>query len=177
MDISPALEATSAEHLYRVVEYSEVNEAGTLFTVKALTIQVVIETDTAEHQYRLVEYSELDTAMAMTWHYEPAAPPVDVEVTVGGSRPVGTFGPIMGHEFEQKLDATVRFSREFTFIADARIASVPATLRFSATLNGQQQFSKKVLFSYPGTRLVALEYSKVLREDRELIELMELGVL
>lgn len=176
-DINPASEANASVGLFRVLEYSELNEARPLFTVKSLSIQVVIESDTAEHQYRVFEYSELNEAQPLTW---TKVPPIieEVEVTIAGGRSIGVFGPIMGAEFEVEYPAHIQFSREFTSVTQGRRNPlVPAVLEFSHEAQGHARFTQKVLFSYPGTRMVALHYSQVLREDRELVELMEIGVL
>jgi len=177
--ISPASESNEALHQYRVLDYSEISEAQSLFKVKSLTIQVVIEANTADHMYHLEEYSELNTAMSLSWVKQPPTPEEPtVEVTIGGGRTIGVFGPIMGAEFEQEIKANIAFSREFSLTQKLiRPAFVPAVIEFSQEAPGHAHFAQKVLFSYPGTRMVALHYSQVLREDRELVELIEMGIL
>jgi hypothetical protein len=176
-DISPASETSASVGLFRVLEYSELNEAQQLFTVKSFTIQVVVETNTAEHQYRLFEYSELNEAQALSW---TKVPPVieEIDVTLGGGRSPGVFGPIMGLDFEIEYPAHASFSREFTHTAKIRRnPAIPATVAFAWEAPVRANFSQKVQFSYPGNRAVALHYNQVLRQDREILELMELGVL
>ena len=176
-NINLASETSAAVGPFRVLEYSEQDQAQQLFTVKSMSIEVVVETNTAEHQYRLFEYSELDEAQALSW---TKVPPVieEIDVTLGGGRSPGVFGPITGIQFEQEFAAHIQFSREFTHAARLRRnPAVPATVAFTFTAPVHARFTQKVLFSYPGTRTVALHYSQVLREDRELVELIELGVL
>ena len=175
-DISPAIEVNSADGLFRLFEYSELNQAQTLFVRKELSIQVVIETDIAEHQFRLVEYSELDEAMPLSWVKQTPTEPV-VDITVGGSRPVGVWGPITGTEFTIEKQVKARFSREFALEFGSSQQFSFAPIQFEAEVVGTAQFTRLVEFNYPGTRMIALHYSQVLKDDRELTELIELGIL
>ena len=180
MDINPASESNISVGQSRIVQYSELDIAQPLVYARNVVIAWATETDTAERQARILIYSEKDIAMVLSWHFEPATPvePPEVDITVGGSRPVGIYGPIMGTEFEIEIPAHVAFTREFEIgVPIRRIPAVPAVLQFTSEIPGEAQFSKVLQFSLPGTRVVALHYSQVLREDRELIELIESGVL
>lgn len=176
MDISPASELNTAVGQSQIVEYSELNLARPLFIIKSVAMLFAVEVDEAQRQARLFEYSELNSAMALTWTKVPAQP-VEIDVTIGGSRPVGIFGPISGTEFEEEFDARARFSREFSTDIDAGLKVVPAVTQFEASVTGNTRFTRNVEFGYPGTRMVALHYSQVLREDREILELIDLGIL
>lgn len=179
-DISPASELNAAVGQSRIVQYSTLDLAQPLKLVKNTVIDWATETDEAQRQARILIYSTKDIAMALSWHFEPAVPvePPEVEITVGGSRPVGTFGPIIGAEFEIEIPAHIVFTREFEVVLqNRRNAAVPAVLQFASEVPATVQFSKMLTLSLPGTRVVALHYSQVLREDRELVELIESGVL
>jgi len=176
VDINPASELNTAVGQSRIVEYSELDLARPLFYAKSVAIQFVTEVDEAQRQARLFEYSELNTAMALTWTKVPATP-VEIDVTVGGSRPVGIFGPITGTEFEEEFEVKARFTREFSIEVPARLRVVPAVTQFEASIAGEVKFTRNVAFAYPGTRMVALHYSQVLQEDREILELMDLGII
>lgn len=180
MDISPASETNFAVGQSRVLSYSERNIALPLSLIKNVVIAWATETDEAQRQALIRIYSTKDIAMALTYHFEPATPvePPEVDITVGGSRPVGIFGPIMGSEFEIEIDAHIAFTREFEIVLDnSRKAAIPAVIQFASEVPAEVRFSKMITFSIPGTRVVALHYSQVLREDRELIELIESGIL
>jgi hypothetical protein len=179
VNINPASESNTAVTQGRVVQYSELDLAHPLVWIKNTVIVWASETDEAQRQARIMQYSEVSKAMSLTFHFEPATPvEPEIDVTLGGSRPVGTYGPILGSEFEIEIPAHIAFIREFTVdVPVRRIPAVPAVLQFTSEVDGRAQFNRVVQFSLPGTRLIPLHYSQVLREDRELIELIESGVL
>lgn len=179
-DINPASETNTGIGQSRIFQYSELDQALTLALIKNVVIDWATETSEAQGQSLIYVYSEKDIAMALTYHFEPATPvePPEVDITLGGSRPVGTWGPIIGAEFEIEIPAHISFTRRVTFIAAiSRNPLIPAILEFGTEVGGHVEFNKILLISHPGTRVVALHYSQVLQEDRELIELIESGIL